>query len=100
MGDIHFDMDQDTFDRAPVGSGEKADLIGWMMQKGIAKNEQQAQYALVGVVVASLILSLFFWRTSTGGNKRDGHLTTRSSAAVRGACPLELCRSNRHAALP
>jgi len=64
---VQFDT-QDDFGRPPQRSGG-FDLTGKLVQWGLVKSAQEAQYVLIGITVVALVIAgYFFIHTVSGGN--------------------------------
>ena len=59
MPEMKFEEQADEFGRPPQQSAG-ADLTGKLVAWGLAANRQQAEYILLGVGVAALLLALYF----------------------------------------
>lgn len=75
MADVQFSEEQ--FYERPVAPAASPPLIALVMRLGLAKQRQQAEYILIGVAVAAIVLTIAVWLFSG----------TSSDAAVPG--PLE-----------
>ena len=63
MSELQFDDQTNEFGRPPA-STPSADLTGKIIAWGLASNREQAQYVMIGVLVAVIVLTLlvyFFW---------------------------------------
>lgn len=65
--EIKFDTTADEFGRPPQRDSG-VDLAGKIIGWGLAKNRQQAQYVLVGVTIAALIVAYFIYHSFSGGS--------------------------------
>jgi len=63
MSDVQFDQDgSNEFGTPPSSSG--TDLTGKLIQWGIVSNRQQAEYVMIGLAVAVVIIAFFVYRSS------------------------------------
>jgi hypothetical protein len=68
MSDVQFEEDFNTRQPTVGGQGgfvnpyvqkQAGGIIGWMIEKGIIKEESQAKGILLGVVVFNIVVTLF-----------------------------------------
>ena len=64
MAGIQFEEDQQY--QPGYGMPEQSVLIRWVLATGLVKGEKQAQYVLLGIVVAAILIMLFIW--TSGGS--------------------------------
>ncbi|MEK7390735.1 MAG: hypothetical protein AAB635_01190 [Patescibacteria group bacterium] len=56
--EVKFEEEEILIDRASQIS-RRSTLAGFIMQLGLAKTESQATYILIGIIVASLLATIF-----------------------------------------
>jgi len=63
VGGVQFEEEQSLAPRAVNTS--RGGLSVWLVTKGVAKNERQANYMLLGVALVTFVLAyLFYWLAS------------------------------------
>ncbi|MFA7309944.1 MAG: hypothetical protein WC050_03500 [Candidatus Paceibacterota bacterium] len=65
MTDLQFENQTNEFGRPPEASSG-TDITGKIVQWGLASNREQAQYVLIAVAIAALIIAFFVYSRSSG----------------------------------
>ena len=62
MSDVQFDTDQSIPMSTAVGfKSAENKMAEWLMRKGLAKTEIQAQLLMLGIAVAALLVGIIGW---------------------------------------
>ena len=68
MGEeIHFDEEQES--RRPDQVDEKPYFVRLVLSTGVVSTDQQANYVLLGIVVAAILLASFFFHSANRVSK-------------------------------
>ncbi len=62
MGDLNFDTEKDEFGRPP-SRDSGGDFTGKLITWGLVSTRQQAEYVMVGLAVAIVIIAFFVYRS-------------------------------------
>ena len=67
MSEMQFQSDSENeFGRPPVASG--FDMSGMLIKWGIASSRQQAEYVLIGITVAVIVIATFVYFSGSGSS--------------------------------
>jgi hypothetical protein len=78
MNQVQFEEDNNEFhirSRRLFGEPETPTMVRFLLRTGIVKNEKQALYILVGIVIIALAVTIFLIRGGIGGGSGDDYIT-------------------------
>jgi len=69
MSDVQFKENYYGSDSNFNNQDKNNKIIQFLLDKGIAQDEEQANYIVFGIVILIIIISVFIFIKGTGGNK-------------------------------